>query len=262
MRTALVTGAGGALGTGITKCLVADGWRVVAADLIGERAEKTAKSYANPDKVEAIELDVRDRKAVGAAIDAIVERYGRIDGLVNCAGGTGGVGVDNMPFMQTTPEIREKIMGANLFGVLNCVHAVLPHMIKQKKGAIVSISSGAGIPGGPAVVARRRGAAVYSACKHGVIVFTQSLAQEVGQYGIRLNTIAPGRAVSTHQTLDKIKEIQKREEALAPGSSRQSPLGRMLQAEDIGDAATFLLSEKAAQITGCCYDLTGGLRLY
>ena len=260
MRTALVTGGGGALGTGITQCLVADGWRVVVADLLGDRAEKTAKMFE--DKAEAIELDVRDRKAVGAAMEAIVKRHGAIDGLVNCAGGTGGVGVDNMPFMQTTPESREKVMGGNLFGVLNCCHAVLPHMIEQKKGAIVSISSGAGIPGGPAVVARRRGAAVYSACKHGVIVFTQSLAQEIGPYGIRANTIAPGRAVSTHQTLDKIQEIQKREESLAPGSSRQSPLGRMLQAEDIGDTATFLLSDKAGQITGCCFDLTGGLRVY
>ncbi len=261
MKTALVTGAGGALGNGITKCLVADGWRVVAADFRPHMAEGTAKEVG-PDKVEAIGLDVRDYAAVTKAVAAIVDKYGAIDGLVNCAGGTGGVGVKNMPFMETTPAIRDTIMGANLYGVLTCCHVALPHMMKAKKGAIVNISSGAGIPGGPHIWARRRNAVVYSSVKHGVIVFTQSLAQEVGPYGIRVNSIAPGRAVSTHQSPETIAKLQALEEARQPGSSRQSPLGRMLQAEDIGDTATFLLSERASHVTGCLYDLTGGLRLY
>jgi 3-oxoacyl-[acyl-carrier protein] reductase len=115
-----------------------------------------------------IEVDVRDRDAVGKVVDDIVARYGAIDGLVNCAGGTGGVGVTNMPFMETTPDIRDRLLGANLFGVLNCTHAVLPHMMKAKKGAIVSIAS--------AVTPRGRGATIYATVKHGVIVFTQAVA--------------------------------------------------------------------------------------
>lgn len=262
MKTAMVTGAGGALGTGISKCLIADGWRVFVADFKFDMAEKKAAELGGGEIAIPINLDVRDRDAVGKAVDDIVARYGAIDGLVNCAGGTGGVGVDNMPFMKTTPEVRDKIIGANLFGVLNCTHAVLPHMMKAKKGAIVSISSGAGIPGGPAVTARRQGAVIYSAVKHGVIVFTQAVAQEIGPYGIRANSIAPGRAVSTHKSIEEIRKIQAMEEARAKGASRQSPLGRMLQAEDVGDCATWLLSDKACHVTGCVYDLTGGLRLH
>ncbi len=262
MKTAMVTGAGGALGTGISKCLIADGWRIIVADFKLDMAKMKAEEMGGGDIAVPVEVDVRDRNAVGKVVDNIVARYGAIDGLVNCAGGTGGVGVSNMPFMETTPDVRARLLGANLFGVLNCTHAVLPHMMKAKKGAIVSIASAAGIPGGPAVTARGRGATIYATVKHGVIVFTQAVAQEIGPYGIRANSIAPGRAVSSHKSMEDIQKIREKEEAEAKGSSRQSPLGRTLEAEDVGDCATWLLSDKACHITGCVYDLTGGLRLH
>ena len=259
MQTAIVTGGGGSLGAGISKCLKADGWRVIVASR-GAAAAETAKALGAP--AEAYTVDVSDRIAVGKMIDGVVARFGALEGLVNCAGGTSGSGLPNVPFMQTDPACRERLMGANLYGVMNCCHAALPHMMRAKRGAIVNVSSGGGIAGGPAVTARRRGAAVYSAIKHGVIVFTQSLALEAGPHGIRVNSIAPGRAVSTSHDLKYLLAKQKEEEALQPGSSRQSPLGRMLQPEDVGEAAAFLLSERACHITGCLYDLTGGLRLY
>jgi NAD(P)-dependent dehydrogenase (short-subunit alcohol dehydrogenase family) len=260
MQTAIVTGGGGSLGTGIAKCLKADGWRVIVADIRGEAAARTTADLGPP--AEAMTVDVSDRAAAGAMMDNVVARFGSIEGLVNCAGGTSGSGLPNVPFMETDPAFRDRLMAANLYGIFNCCHAVLPHMMRAKAGAIVNISSGAGIPGGPAVTARRRNAVVYSAIKGGVIAFGQSLALEVGPHGIRVNAIAPGRAVSTTHDLEAIRAKQKQEEALQPGSSRQSPLGRLLQPEDIGDAAAFLLSKRAEHITGCLYDLTGGLRLY
>lgn len=259
MLTAIVTGGGGSLGAGISRCLKADGWRVIVASR-SAAASKMAKELGAP--AEAYTVDVADRAAVGKMIDEVVGRFGALDGLVNCAGGTSGSGLPNVPFMETDAAFRDQLMAANLYGVMNGCHAALPHMMRAKRGVIVNISSGAGIPGGPAVTARRRGAAVYSAIKHGVIVFTQALALEVGPYGIRVNTIAPGRAVSTAHDLQYLLAKQKEEEARQPGSSRQSPLGRLLQPDDIGAAAAFLMSERACHITGCLYDLTGGLRLY
>ena len=113
-------------------------------------------------------------------------------------------------------------------------------MIAAGRGNIVSISAGRGLRGGP-------GAAVYSAAKAAVIVFTQSLAQEVGPHGIRANTVVPGNAVA-HWKADT--------------DAPRSPLGRNTTGEDVGKAVAFLLSDRASHITGSCLDVSGGTALH
>jgi 3-oxoacyl-[acyl-carrier protein] reductase len=103
---------------------------------------------------------------------------------------------------------------------------------------------------------------VYSATKAGVIAFTQALAQELGPFGIRVNAVSPGRNESRAKPLARMLEMQKLEEGKESGSGRVSPIGRFGTPKDIGDAVSFLLSQQASYITGCCLDLTGGIRLH
>jgi NAD(P)-dependent dehydrogenase (short-subunit alcohol dehydrogenase family) len=145
-----------------------------------------------------------------------------------------------MPFVDMTPDYWLRMMDANLNTVLNVTHAVLPHMIAAKGGSIVSISAGRGLKGG-------KNAAIYSAAKAGIIAFSQSVAQEVGACGVRINTIAPGNAEARWKKSN---------------DESRSPLGRNTSAEDVGKAVAFLLSEDASHITGSCLDLSGGTSLH
>jgi NAD(P)-dependent dehydrogenase (short-subunit alcohol dehydrogenase family) len=113
-------------------------------------------------------------------------------------------------------------------------------MIAAKQGAIVSIAASRGLRGGP-------NASIYSAAKAGIIVFTQSIAQEVGRHGVRVNSIAPGNAEARWKKDD---------------ADARSPLGRNTNAQDVGDAVAFLLSGRAAHITGACLDVSGGTALH
>jgi NAD(P)-dependent dehydrogenase (short-subunit alcohol dehydrogenase family) len=129
----------------------------------------------------------------------------------------------------------------NFQSVLHCTHAVLPGMIAAKRGAIVSIAASRGLRGGPQ-------ASIYSAAKAAIIVFSQSLAQEVGPLGIRVNTIAPGNAEARWKTADP--------------EAAHSPLRRPTSADDVGKAVAFLVSEDASHITGSCLDVSGGSTLH
>jgi NAD(P)-dependent dehydrogenase (short-subunit alcohol dehydrogenase family) len=258
MPVAFVTGAG-ALGAGIGRALVAKGWRVVVADIDAGYARELAASLGAA--VAAKTLDVRDLPAVQRAVAEIAAEQGGIDALVNGAGGTMALKVPKGSIVENLPEYWDRMIDVNLFGTFNCCHAVAPLLKKQKRGAIVSIASGAGMRGGPPA-SRQSGAAVYSATKAGVIAFTQALAQELGPHGIRVNAVAPGRNESRAKPLAKMLEMQAAEEARESGSGRLSPLGRFGCPADIGDAVAFLLSGEASYITGSCLDLTGGIRLH
>ena len=186
-------------------------------------------------------LDATDRAQVDATVKTLLARHGAIDALVNAAGGMRGLGIQKADFVDTTPEIWQRILNANFQSVLNCTHAVLPSMIAAKRGAIVSIAASRGLRGGP-------GASLYSAAKAAIIVFSQSLAQEVGPHGIRVNTIAPGNADARWKKPEH--------------SNERSPLGRPTTDDDIGKAVAFLLSDDAAHISGSCLDVSGGTALH
>jgi NAD(P)-dependent dehydrogenase (short-subunit alcohol dehydrogenase family) len=261
MPLAIVTGGGGALGKGICLALHKRGWRLVVADLVAEFAQETAAAIG-PEAAPVVKtLDVVDLTAVQRTFAEVVESEGRVDALVNAAGGALALRVKKGPLVENDPADWDKMIGVNLYGTFNCCHTVAKYLKAAGGGGIVSLASGAGMRGGPPN-SRQSGAAVYSATKAGVIAFTQALAQELGPYGVRVNAIAPGRNESRDKPLAKMLEMQADEEAAERGSGRQSPLIRFGRPADIGDAAAFLLSEQASYVTGCCLDLTGGVRLH
>jgi NAD(P)-dependent dehydrogenase (short-subunit alcohol dehydrogenase family) len=131
-------------------------------------------------------------------------------------------------------------------GVFNCCHSVLPSMLQVGKGGIVSSSAARGLRGGP-------NAAVYSAAKAAIIGFSQSLAQEVGPAGIRVNTVAPGDT----EAVWKVDTPETQERA-----AQKNPLGRSTSANDVGEVVAFLLSDRAGHITGSCLDVSGGTALH
>jgi 3-oxoacyl-[acyl-carrier protein] reductase len=260
MPTVIVTGGGGALGQGISKALATNGWRIVVADINKAFALETIEMLGDSAVKTPVVLDVGDYPAVRAAVGDVARQHG-VNGLVNAAGGTMALRVPKGALVDSLPEHWDRMIGVNLYGTFNCCHCVAPFLKSAGGGAIVSIASGAGLPGGSPPL-RQAGAAVYSATKAGVIAFTQALAIELGPYGIRVNAVAPGRAESRDKPMAKMLEMRAAEEAKSPGSGRLSPLGRYGRASDIGDAVAFLFSEQASLITGSCLDLTGGIRLH
>jgi 2-hydroxycyclohexanecarboxyl-CoA dehydrogenase len=241
MPLALITGGGSAIGEGITRCLIARGWTVAVTDINHELAQKVAAEAGGAPHAQAMKLDATDAMAIARTVEFLLAEHGGIDALVNVAGGMRGLGIPKTDFADMTPEVWTRILDVNFQSVLHCTHAVLPAMIAAKRGSIVSIAASRGLRGGPK-------ASIYSAAKAAIIVFSQSLAQEVGPLGIRVNTIAPGNA----QARWKKPEHE----------SERSPLGRATTGEDIGHAVAFLLSDDAAHITGSCLDVSGGTTLH
>lgn len=240
MPLALLTGGGSLIGEGITRALARDGWTVAVTDLKQDLAEKVAAEAGMGRALPSV-LDVNDPEAIKQTVADLLARHGRIDALINAAGGGRGLGIQPTPFVDTTPEIWRRMLDTNFESVLRCCHAVLPSMIANGGGSIVSISAARGLRGGPK-------AALYSAAKAAIIVFSQSLALEVGRHNVRVNTISPGNAEARW----------KKPEA----ENLRSPLGRATTGDDVGNVVAFLCSDRALHVTGSCYDVSGGTALH
>jgi NAD(P)-dependent dehydrogenase (short-subunit alcohol dehydrogenase family) len=212
----------------------------VVTDINLAGAQQVVSVCSGSGTAEAMHLDARDPEQVHQVVTAVLQKYGSIDGLLNAAGGARGIGFAKKPFAEMDREYWTGMFNANLNSMLNVTHAVLQHMIRQKSGVIVSIAAGRGLKGG-------RDASIYSAAKAAIIVFTQSVAQEVGKHNVRINTIVPGNADARWKK---------------PGDEARSPLGRNTSAEDVGKAVAFLLSDEASHITGSCLDISGGTSLH
>ncbi len=241
-KVAIVTGAGRGIGRGIAEKLAAEGAKVAAADVNEQTARETAQALGG----EAIGLraDVTSRESVAAMVSAVVERFGRIDALVNNAGWD-KVG----PFLQSNETDWEKVIAINLYGTLNCCKAVLPVMVNQGYGKVVNISSDAGRVGSS-------GEAVYSAAKGGIIAFTKTLAREMARYRINVNCVCPGPA-DTPLFAELGEDNPKLREAL----EKAIPFRRLARPQDIANAVAFLVSDEAEYITGQTLSVSGGLTM-
>jgi len=174
----LVTGSASGLGRNIAEAVLASGDRLVATARDPRRLEDLVKSHGA--RVRAVALDVVDEKAAGAAVQAAVDAFGRLDAVVNNA----GYG-DVAPFEQLSPERFKAVMDTNFYGVVNVTRAALPVMRKQKCGWILQISSVGGRLALP-------GSAPYHAAKWAVGGFTEALAQEVAPFGVKVTALEPG----------------------------------------------------------------------
>lgn len=214
---------------------------VAVADIVLEKAERTKKMITEKGgKALAVKVDVAKRDEVQAGVKRVLEEFGRIDILINNA----GLGVEKC-FAETDPEVDWQLdLGVNLYGVLNCTHAVIGYMIQQKSGKIVTTVSDAGRVGEPHLP-------VYSAAKAGAIGFTKALAKDVGKYGINVNCVALG---ATRTPLISTGLTPEREQKLA----RLYPLRRIGEPADAANAITFLASPYASFITGQVLPVNGG----
>lgn len=243
-KVAVVTGGGSGIGRAICLRLASEGARVVVADINPGAADETGR-MANGEAV-PMACDVTDLTAVRAMVEAVTGRWGRIDVLVNNAGW------DKVePFLQSQPETWDRVIALNLRGPINCCAAVLPRMVEQQSGSVVSIASDAGRVGST-------GEAVYSACKAGVIGFTKTIAREMARNNVRANVVCPG---PTDTAL--LAEITGGEGGARVIDSmvRGIPMRRLGQPEDVCGAVVYFAGDDSAFVTGQVLSVSGGLTM-
>jgi 2-hydroxycyclohexanecarboxyl-CoA dehydrogenase len=244
-KVAIVTGGGSGIGRAISLRLAEEGARVAVLDINLAGAQETAR-LAGENGVMGVPGDVTDLNDMKRAAADVRERWGRIDVLVNNAGW------DKVePFLQSSPETWEKVIAINLRGPINCFAAVLPIMVQQESGSIVSISSDAGRVGSS-------GEAVYSACKAGIIGFSKTIAREVARHSIRVNVVCPGPTKTA--LLDEITAGEQGERIIE-SMVRQVPFRRLGEPEDVAMAVAYFASDDAAFVTGQVLSVSGGLTM-
>jgi 2-hydroxycyclohexanecarboxyl-CoA dehydrogenase len=247
-KTALITGGARGIGRAIAEAFTAAGADVGIVDCRFDQAEETARQLAsrNGATAAAFAADVTDLETVMAMRDAALRRFGQIDILVNNAGW------DRLtPFLKTTPQLWDRIIGINYRGVLNTCYAVLPHMVERKQGAIVNISSDSARVGS-------LGEAVYAGAKAGIIAFSKTLAREHARDNIRVNVVCPGLVETP------LLEEMHREEfphKVLTAVTGAIPLKRIGRPEDIAPTVVFLASGAAGYVTGQVLSVNGGLTM-
>jgi 3-oxoacyl-[acyl-carrier protein] reductase len=247
-RVAVVTGAGQGIGRAVAERLAAEGARVVGGDIDALILERTVLALRkNGATVVGVVGDVTEPASAKQLVDTAVERFGRVDILVNVVGGA-----RNARIWEMTEEAWDHVMRWNLRSTFLCTRAAVPHMMKQRYGKIVCISSGA--REGTPWTAYYAGGASYSAAKAGVHGFIRDVALELAQYGINVNAVAPG-PIDTERTGANLKHLDATVE-FSP--SKMTPLGRLGLPVEVANAVLFLASDEASYITGHTLPVTGG----
>jgi 3-oxoacyl-[acyl-carrier protein] reductase len=240
-RVVLVTGSSRGIGAEIAAKAAASGATVaVHYRESAEGAQRTAdRVRAAGAEVEFFQADVSDGIQAEALVAQVIDRFGRIDGLVNNAGQT-QVG----PFLDIDPEKWQEVIATDLSAAFHTSRAALPSMLERGSGAIVNVTSRLGQMG----IAET---AAYSAAKAGLIGLTRSMAREFGGRGIRINAVAPGMIV-TEMTAD-LAETEEGQRRL-----RDMPIGRYGRADEVADAVIFLLSDASSFFVGQTLNPNGG----
>ena len=231
-QVAIVTGGTRGLGRAVAQTLTAAGCIVTVC---GRTPPVGVQSG-----IEFIQADIRDPDQVKALVDAVVSKHGRIDILVNNAGGS-----PSADAASASPRFVDAILKLNLVGPLYMAQAVYPYMAKARSGSIVNIASVSGVRPSPRT-------AVYGAAKAGLLSLTQSLAQEWGGDGIRVNAIVAG--LMTTENAEATYGDAERQDAVG----RSMPLQRMGNGDDLAGAVLYLCSPLAAWVSGARLEVDGG----
>ena len=237
-KVAIVTGSARGIGRAIALKLAESGADIVVSD-ISDAEPVAGEIRAIGRQSQAVAADVSSPQDVAGLVEQTIASFGRIDILVNNAGIT-----RDQLLLRMSDEDWDSVLRVNLKSAFLCTRGVLRHMVKQRWGRIISISSIVGIIG-------NAGQANYAATKAGIIGFTRSVAREVASRGITANAIAPG-FIDTEMT-QKLSEEQRQ------SAQKQIPVGYLGTPQDIAEAVAFLASEEARYITGQVLNVDGGL---
>ena len=251
-KVAIITGGGSGIGFGIARVLAEKGMRLVLAQRTLETLQRALAQLQLKDaEAMAIATDISDHEAVERLVDKTLERFGQVDILVNNASVTGMAAIS--PFLDSPPDVVEKIVDVNLKGTFYCSQAVAKRMVAAGRGGnIVHISS-------VAAYAAQEFASLYGATKAAQVSLAQSMALELAPYKIRVNCVASGDIdTEASATIAEVK--------LDVGASsryvRITPLGRRGTPEDVGRAVAYLVSDEAGFVTGATLLVDGGFLAY
>ena len=241
-QSVIVTGGASGIGKATALLLAHEGARVFVGD-VDEAGGQAAAAEARAERlaIEYLPLDLTDPPSIAGFADAVNQRTGNVDGLVN------GAGWDQIqPFLENPPEIWDRVVAINLMGAVRLTRAVLSPMVVARAGKIVNISSDAGRVGS-------MGETVYAAAKGGLIAFTKSLARELARYQINVNCVCPG---PTDTPL-----FQRQPDRMKEALTRAIPFRRIAQPMEIAQAVLFFLSRRSDYITGQVLSVSGGLTM-
>ncbi|MCX5693015.1 MAG: 3-oxoacyl-[acyl-carrier-protein] reductase [Candidatus Omnitrophica bacterium] len=239
-KLALITGGARGIGREIAMFFANEGANIAICDVNLEDAQKTAKEIEDLGRQSlAFKADVTSSSQVQDMADKILDKFNKIDILINNA----GITKDNL-LLRMSEEEWDKVIAVNLKGTFVCTKIVSKVMLKQRSGKIVNLASIIGIMG-------NAGQANYAASKAGIIGFTKSVAKELASRNICVNAIAPG-FIRTDMTAKLPEEVQKRMFSMIP-------LARFGEAKDVADLALFLSSESSSYITGQVIQIDGGM---
>jgi 3-oxoacyl-[acyl-carrier protein] reductase len=238
-KVVIITGAGSGIGKETALLFEKEGAKVVVADMNEKAGEETVAEIKKNGEGFFVKLDVSNREQSKQMVKTTLEKYGRIDVLINNAGI-----VQDAFLSKMTEEQWDKVIDVNLKGVFNCTQAVAEVMMNQGNGVIINTSSIVGLNGNV-------GQVNYAATKAGLIGMTKTLAKELGRKGIRVNAVAPGFITTpmTSNVPEKILEMMK----------EKTPLRRLGEPKDIANAYLYLASDESNFVNGTVLCVDGGL---
>lgn len=247
IRVALITGATGGIGFEVAKRLGQDGFTVVLNGIEDTEGEKKVSELANLQiTAEYVGFDVTDEEAVNQNVKVLGEKYGKIDVVVNNAGGLGG----RQRFEEMTTEFYRKVMALNLDSTFFVSRAAIPFLKKGEHPTIINYTSNAGWnAGGP-------GAGIYGTSKAGVHAITRALAKDLAEYNIRVNAVSPGTIDTPFHA-----QIKSTKPEVFASWKNNIMLGRLGQPEEVANVVSFLASSDASFITAETVQIGGGQAL-
>lgn len=254
-KTFIVTGGASGIGLAIVRELVSDGAQVVVCDMNPNCPEE----FETQERITYIQTNVTSAESVNAAVSAAVEKYGRLDGIVNNAGiNIPRLLVDEGHQYELDETVWDKVMNVNLKGVFLCAQAAAHVMVAQRSGVIVNMSSESGLEGS-------EGQSVYAATKNAVNSLTRSWAKELGKKGVRVVGVAPGileatglRTISYETALAYTRGISVDELRAGYEKTSTTPMGRSGKLTEVANTVAFLLSDRASYIHGVTINVAGG----
>ncbi len=242
-RVAIVTGAGQGIGLTVAERMLDSGASVSVWDIDQKLLDALDAKHGKSGKLQVLNANIGKLDSVEAAVKAVVEKFGKIDVLVNNAAIVG----PNANTWEYPPQAFEDVVHIGLAGTFYVCRTVVPHMIEKGYGRIVNLSSVAGKEGNP-------GAPAYSSMKAGVIALTKSLGKELAKYNIGVNAVTPAVAKTTM--------AMSQDPAFLNMILSKIPRGRMLELTEAASMITWLASEENSFTTGAVFDLSGGRATY